>query len=543
MAAVKDESSTQPRSDSKTNGNTKATYGENEAADYLSVVSGTGDDPYSPSEPGMTTMSRTTSADNDSGEFDSFGQSDFPPVDRLTIFDILENFALPQRLESLQNALNNQAEKVRKQKERLASRALPNKSAIEGWRKRVKLNPDEQLEKYRSRMNKSVDRLSKRFNDSKSVTLGEKISFLTACLNIFISAYLIGAFPEYFHYWYTVQLAYFMPIRWYKYHKTGYHYFLADLCYYTNFLLILTIWFFPQSKRLFISTYCLALGNNAVAIALWRNSLVLHSLDKVTSLFIHIMPCATLHVLVHLIPESLQREKFPAIHTIKYSPPDAPEHYSLRDMIVWATLPYAVWQLSYHFLITVRKRKKIAAGNPTSFTWLKRSYSGNFLGKFVLSCPEYLQEPIFMCFQYSYAMLTILPCPIWFWYRWAGAAFLMVVFAWASWNGATYYIDVFGRRMEKELNQLKKDVARMSNPELSGQDGSLESPQASPAGPQGVDGAGDSSGAGKTTALDLGPTAQQDAPSHRGAYNQSTAAPDVDSGGEPAEGTSGFRPM
>ena len=183
------------------------------------------------------------------------------------------------------------------------------------------------------------------------------------------------------------------------------------------------------------------------------------------------MPCATLHVLVHLIPESLQREKFPAIHTIKYSPPDAPEHYSLRDMIVWATLPYAVWQLSYHFLITVRKRKKIAAGNPTSFTWLKRSYSGNFLGKFVLSCPEYLQEPIFMCFQYSYSMLTILRCPIWFWYRWAGAGFLMVVFAWASWNGATYYIDVFGRRMEKERNQLKKEVARMSNPELSGQDG------------------------------------------------------------------------
>ncbi|KAI7112534.1 hypothetical protein KC352_g35359, partial [Hortaea werneckii] len=133
-------------------------------------------------------MSRTTSADNDSGDFDAFGQNDFPPVDRLTIFDILENFALPQRLESLQNALNNQAEKVRKQKERLASRALPNKSAIEEWRKRVKLNPDEQLEKYRSRMNKSVDRLSKRFNDSKSVTLGEKISFLTACLNIFISA-------------------------------------------------------------------------------------------------------------------------------------------------------------------------------------------------------------------------------------------------------------------------------------------------------------------------------------------------------------------
>lgn len=74
-----------------------------------------------------------------------------------------------------------------------------------------------------------------------------------------------------------------MPIRWYTYHKIGFHYFLADLCYFVNLLLTLSIWFFPHSKRLFISTFCLAFGNNAVAIAMWRNSLVFHSLDKVTS--------------------------------------------------------------------------------------------------------------------------------------------------------------------------------------------------------------------------------------------------------------------
>ncbi|KAK0330693.1 hypothetical protein LTR94_031843, partial [Friedmanniomyces endolithicus] len=96
-------------------------------------------------------------------------------------------------------------------------------------------------------------------------------------------------------------------------------------------------------------------------------------------LFIHIMPCATLHVLVHLVPASRQQTLFPAIHTIKYSLPSAPEHYSLTDMILWATLPYAVWQLAYHILITVRKRSAIAAGRPTSFTWLRRSYRGNVL--------------------------------------------------------------------------------------------------------------------------------------------------------------------
>lgn len=73
-----------------------------------------------------------------------------------------------------------------------------------------------------------------------------------------------------------------MPIRFYTYQKKGYHYFLADLCYFVNLLLMLTIWVFPGSKRLFISSYCLSFGNNAIAIAMWRNSLVFHSLDKVT---------------------------------------------------------------------------------------------------------------------------------------------------------------------------------------------------------------------------------------------------------------------
>lgn len=211
------------------------------------------------------------------------------------------------------------------------------------------------------------------------------------------------------------------------------------------------------------------------------------------------MPCATLHVIVHLIPKEMQREKFPAIYTIKYSPSDAPEHYSLADMIIWATLPYALWQLSYHFLITVRKRTKIAAGRPTSFTWLRRSYRNNILGKFVLSFPEPFQESVFMGIQYTYALLTMLPCPLWFWYRWASAGFLVIVFAWASWNGATYYIDVFGRRMEKELEQLKKDVAKMSqSPSMQG-----ETPIGSPE-VLGMDGSKE----GRTSALDLGPAAQ-----------------------------------
>jgi hypothetical protein len=234
------------------------------------------------SSPPTPKLSRATSFSNGSSYQDDEDGNVFPPLDKLTIFDLLENIALPQKLESVQLSMKAQTENLRKQQQRLKSSGWKTRDrVVDEWRKRIP-SADEQLDKYKKRMKQSIERLNTRWNDSKVVTAREKVSFIAGVMNIFISGYLIGAWPQYFHYWYTFQLLYFMPIRLYTYHARGYHYFLADLCYFVNMLTCLSIWVFPKSKRLFISTYCLAYGNNAVAIAMWRNSLVFHSLDKVT---------------------------------------------------------------------------------------------------------------------------------------------------------------------------------------------------------------------------------------------------------------------
>ncbi|TGO78926.1 hypothetical protein BELL_0049g00080 [Botrytis elliptica] len=420
---------------------------------------------YTTSENGSPHLSRRPSASGSSTYQEDW--EPWPPLDKITVFDLLENFDLPQQLERIQRNLSAQSQKVRKQRDKLKTRSSYAKTrVVEEWRKRVP-TADEQLDRYKKRMRDSVDKLGTHWNDTKSVTIREKVSFICGVLNVLISGYLIGGYPELFHWWYTAQLLYFMPIRFYAYHKRGYHYFLADLCYFTNFLCFLSIWIFPQSKRLFISTYCLAMGNNAVAIAMWRNSMVFHSFDKVTSLFIHIMPCVTLHCLVHLIDPSVQQSRFSAIYDIRTSPVGSSNHYGLLSMALWSSIPYAIWQLSYHFLITVRRREKIAAGRPTSFTWLLKSYSKVWIGKAVLALPESMQEPAFMLIQYSYALLTMLPCPLWFWYRYASASFLMAVFCWSVYNGANYYIEVFGKRFQNELEEMKREVQKWHNtPEL-----------------------------------------------------------------------------
>ena len=404
----------------------------------------------------------------------------FPPLDKVSVFDLLDDFDLTQRLEKWHKAISAQKEKVKKQRERLKTSSSNAKDrVVEEWKRRAP-TAEERLDKYRRRMNVGVERLGKQI----TVTAREKVSFIAGVLNVFISGYLIGAFPEKFYIWFSVQLLYFMPIRYYRYHKIGYHFFLFDLCYFVDLLTVLSIWVFPNSKRLFISTFCLAFGNNAIAIAMWRNSLVFHSMDKVVryvfsqllnwlafsilgpnpivlhSVFVHIMPPAALHCLTHLTAPEILRTRFPAIYDVKFSDPNSPEHYGLWSMIVWATVPYTVWQLAYHYFITMRRHAEIAAGYPTSFTWLRKSYKNNFLGKLVLSLPDSLQEPAFMLIQYLYALVTMIPCPIWFWSKIGSTLFLSVILTWSVYNGSTFYIDVFGKRFQKELEKLKQDIAR-----------------------------------------------------------------------------------
>lgn len=237
--------------------------------------------PGMPSTPGLSRSPSFSASSYHDDLSDADDGSFFPPVERLTMFDFIENLALPQRVERIQTSLQAQAERFKRQQSRLKTTGMNTRDrVVEEWRRRIP-TPDEQLDKYRKRMRQSVDRLNKRWHEQSAVTAREKLSFIAGVMNVFVSGYLVGARPDWFPTWYTVQLLYFMPIRYYAYHKKGYHYFLADLCYFVNFLAVLSIWIFPNSKRLFIATYCLAYGNNAIAIAMWRNSLVFHSMDKV----------------------------------------------------------------------------------------------------------------------------------------------------------------------------------------------------------------------------------------------------------------------
>lgn len=310
--------------------------------------------------------------------------------------------------------------------------------------------------KFQEKINLRLSKFDKRVQASLQDSAIEKAFYAYAVASIAAAGFVIGKYPTYFPLYHTVVFCSLMPIRFYTYFKQSYQYYLADLCYYANLLLLLFIWVFPGSKSLFVLVFSLTLGTLAFAVITWRNSLVLHSIEKTTSSIIHVMPPVTMFVMVHELPPEFVEERYPAISNV--------ESWNFVNGIIWTSVYYTIWQVSYHYFITVRRRKEIAQGRVTSFTYLKEKNKKSRLGRLVNSLPyTWMQIGAFTLIQFGYQILTMVPCPIWFRYKHVCGAFVGFIFVWSAYNGATYYIEVFGKRFEKEVNRLRRELNELQD--------------------------------------------------------------------------------
>ncbi|EEB08027.1 membrane transporter [Schizosaccharomyces japonicus yFS275] len=323
-----------------------------------------------------------------------------------------------------------------------------------------------ETDRFKRKYNDSIDKLQDKWKSGRVVRFRDKVSFALGVGTIVLTALLVGMSPERLYILYTLLLFIFLPLRLFSYRKKGYQYFVADFCYWGNFFLAFYIWMFPNSERMFILCYAISYGTLAWSVVAWKNSLVFHSLDKITSLFIHFFPPLLLHCLVHLSSKEFLKQRFPSIVNL--------DHISIKSSFKLATISYAIWQIWYYFFIQVGKRDEIAAGKPTSFTWLKKAYANTGIGIAVSYLPESFHPFAFMLIQYLYSVITIAPCAIWFRSRLYSTLFITFIFSSSVWNGASYYVDVFGRKFQKELEALRQELledekptATASSPELS----------------------------------------------------------------------------
>ncbi|KIJ56583.1 hypothetical protein M422DRAFT_22738 [Sphaerobolus stellatus SS14] len=362
-----------------------------------------------------------------------------------TLLDTIETY-FDSRIDLLERRLKAHSDKLKVR----AEEALKRTKSPMGDFRNYSVDLDKELSKFKLKVSTRMTKLAATWQSTKVVRTREKISFFLGVMSVAISTLMLGMAPEYVHIFYTIGALSLLPIRAYSYKKKAWHYFLFDLCYFINIVCLAYIWLLPSSTAMFISSYVLAHGSLASAVITWRNSLVFHDADKVTSLFIHLYPPFTFTIIRHFYPDSHTR--FPAVANVP--------HLNAVKALLLSGLIYLVWQGLYWKFVLIDRRQKIESGlRTTSFSFLLNDKRG-VIGRMLSSVKPQHREISFMTGQLVYALITELPAvfllydsPIW------SGIFLWVIFAVSVWNGGGFYIEVFGRKFERELEALRKELA------------------------------------------------------------------------------------
>ncbi|KAF7331769.1 hypothetical protein MKEN_00056800 [Mycena kentingensis (nom. inval.)] len=392
-------------------------------------------------------MSRPPSPPLSKSPFDRFRREEIADwASAFTLFDTVETY-FDSHVDLLQRKLQKHSDRLKMRAEEVKSRA---EETIKDFSGDQIENFEREFKGFKTKVQARMAKLSVSWQSAKVVRTREKVSFFFGVMFLVLSALLFGLAPQYIHIAYSLFGIILLPYRAYTYKKKAWHYFLFDLCYYVTILNFIYLWILPGNSALFVACYCLSHGSLASAVITWRNSLVFHDQDKVTSLFIHIYPPFTFTVIRHFYPNAAAR--FPALAELPHLNP-------LRALLLSGAI-YLSWQTLYWKFVLVDRRTKIESGQRmTSFSFLLNDKRGA-IGRALSAIPPAYREVVFMSGQLLYAILTEAPA-VFFLYDSprASGAFLIFILSVSVWNGGGFYIEVFGRKFERELEALRKELA------------------------------------------------------------------------------------
>ena len=299
------------------------------------------------------------------------------------------------------------------------------------------------------------------------VKLLDKIAFTLGLLNILACEYFLVKLPTYFWLWYSLIIPLLILTRIFHFKSLGWQYFLLDFCYFVQLCVFLNLYVFTSSLVFFKICFIYANGPLTWAVVVWRNSLVFHDYDKITSVYIHFLPCALYyagrwhgHNPLTFLQGSATTESIPLY-----------EKLCLNDYIL-ASIGYIFWQLLYFGKTEIVDKTKLDARPEllTSLRWMSSDKKNSF-AKFVLGicrkagfmrfnehfdCFSTKTKIIFMGAQFLYSMMTFIPTIFLYNSQKCHIAFLIFIFCTSAFNGASFYIEVFSKVYQLKIEKLSE---------------------------------------------------------------------------------------
>lgn len=335
------------------------------------------------------------------------------------------------------------------------------KTLVRQWRAAITGDPEKRI---RDNMTDAKVRTRVKQVDALSFTIGVAFSY--------VAQFVFLMRPDLFPYLYMLSMAILLPHRFFTYRSTNDHWFMMDFCYWVNSSLILHQLLCPCSPDggfcayWFKLLYVLVSGPISAAVILWGNSLVFHSIDKVTSFAIHILP-AMLVYLVRWSPAYVSSEAT----DICYANP------SLTFWSGWAVpvLCWMTWQAIYLYVQfshldfhpeLVTSQRYIMENAKKSFLvtiWGKltglfvEDESGQYPG-----IDEVRSTATFVSMSLVIMMVTMFQGLLFYYSQALNTTFILAMILSAIWKGATFYIHIFSSRYNKKFPnavQRKSSVA------------------------------------------------------------------------------------
>jgi len=282
----------------------------------------------------------------------------------------------------------------------------------------------------------------------------DKLSFTLGVLILGLCEYVILKHPEYFHLFYIPLMVPIMIYRYFDFKESKYELFLLDFCYFTNISVAIQVLFFPNNLIWFQVNYVACLGPISIAMVFWQNSVVFHSLDKMTSFFVHAFPPVAMHLFRwKIIPNDL--------------PLDGSSYLPLYANFVLPLFFYAVWQGSYLIIteyllqdylkdpsVINSLRYLLADKNNPIVNFIRESliHHGIIGLNEELDPNTMLGKSIFVFGQLIYTLITILHVRVLYAYRWIQFIYLIAIFGVTIWNGACYYMKADRRKCKTKLS-------------------------------------------------------------------------------------------
>lgn len=288
------------------------------------------------------------------------------------------------------------------------------------------------------------DTLQARFATPRALRLKDKMAFVIGVTNMCAMSLMLGMAPYLLPASYIVKLVALLAVRVLLYKRKRWHYYMFEMCYLVNVLFILALLVPFKTPTIFFSIWGLANGPMLSAVATMNNSLVFHSLDKITSLMIHFDAPLTLFALRWVIDyDEDNTKKYVSRHLYKIVT-EYPKA-SIQSVIIPSIALYLIWQLLYWIFIWELQAEKIKSGHQTTLSRVIED-RGSFYHKATLLFGIRWQPLLFALLQLLYTIVLVPIAALMLNSMALHIASLVTAMFIATYSGANYYLEVLTNR-------------------------------------------------------------------------------------------------